>query len=173
MKAKRLTIVAFLLCAIMVLGVGFAALTDVLDIQGSADVNQSAAESAFNDDIYFSGVLAYDEGTANGGKAYTANINTNNNDKGQFTVTGLASKDDFAEITFTIKSESDKDALITPKLSSNTNETYFAISSDWESQPKTLAAGGTLTITVKVLLRETPTETISGSFIIELTAVAG
>ena len=170
MKAKRLTVVAFLLCAIMVLGVGFAALTDVLDIQGSADINQSAAESAFNDDIYFSDFSEYKSGDA--GVAYTANINTNNNDKGQFTVTGLASKDDFAQITFTIKSESDKAAKITPKVSSNTNETYFAISSDWEGQEKTLAAGGTLTITVKVLLKETPTETISGSFIIELTAVA-
>ena len=37
MKAKRLTIVAFLLCAIMVLGAGYATLTDSLQISGTAD----------------------------------------------------------------------------------------------------------------------------------------
>ena len=173
MKAKRLTVVAFLLCAIMILGVGFAALTNVLDIQGTADVSQSAAESEFNEDIYFSEVSTYDANTAGEAKSYTASIVANNNDKATFTVTGLATKDDYATITFTIKSKSDRDAVVTPSVTTNTKAEYFAISSDWNSQPKDLAANSEIKISITVTLLQTPTETISGSFIIELTAVAG
>ncbi len=171
MKAKRLTVVAFLLCAIMILGVGFAALTNVLDITGKADVNQSAAESEFNHDIYFSDYSEYQDGDE--GVAYTASITANNNDKASFTVTGLASKGDYAVITFTIKSESDRDAVVTPNLTTNTLTEYFTLTSNWNSQAKELKAGEEISIAVKVELIKTPTETISGSFIIELTAVAG
>ena len=51
MRNRKTVVAAFLLVAVMMLGVGYAALTDILDITGSADVNQSAAEEAFNEDI--------------------------------------------------------------------------------------------------------------------------
>ena len=58
MKNRKTVVVAFLLCAVLLLGVGYAALSDTLDITGSADVNQSAAEEAFNEDVYFSAAVA-------------------------------------------------------------------------------------------------------------------
>ena len=58
MKNRKSIVVAFLLVAVMLLGVGYAALTDILDITGSADINQSAAEEAFNEDVYFTGAVA-------------------------------------------------------------------------------------------------------------------
>jgi hypothetical protein len=45
--------------------------------------------------------------------------------------------------------------------------------SDWNAKPKTIAAGSSETYTVTVTLLKTPTESIHGSFHIELTAVAG
>ena len=166
MKKRRSTIIAFLLVAALCLGIGYAALTDVLDIQGTAEVNQSAAEDSFNQDIYFSAVSS--------GEGYTASINTDNPDKATFTVTGLKDKDQTIEITYTIKNEGDLDAVVTPKLLQNSNDTYFKITSDWESQPKTVAANSeNTTITVYVTLLALPTETQAGSFNIELTAVAG
>lgn len=169
MKQRKTVIVAFLLAAVLLLGVGYAALTDVLDITGSADVNQSAAEEAFNEDIHFSEAKANDAGN-------TASVNTDNNDKASFTANNLKGKGDKATFTFTIVNNGDLDATVTPSISSNTNAKYFKIYSDWtvdgQPQAKTLAAGGSLTYTVTMELIETPTETISGSCIIELTAVS-
>lgn len=165
MKNRKRIVVAFLLVAVMLMSVGYAALTDVLDITGSADVNRSAAEDAYNADIYFTAAVANQTGN-------TASVNADNNDKASFTANTLKGKDDTATFTFTITNEGDLDASVTPSISSNTNEPYFAISSDWNGQPKTLDAGESLTYMVTVTLLETPTDTISGSFIIELTAVA-
>lgn len=173
MKQRKTVIVAFLLAAVLLLGVGYAALTDVLDITGSADVNQSAAEEAFNEDIYFRN----EEGDVKIHEAgNTASVNADNNDKASFTAKNLKGKGDKATFTFTIVNDGDLAAQVTPSISSNTNAKYFKIYSDWtvdgQPQTKTLEAGKTLTYTVTMELIETPTETISGSCIIELTAVS-
>ena len=168
MKNRRTVVVAFLLCAVMLLGVGYAALSDTLDITGSADVNQSAAEEAFNEDIYFSAAVANDTGN-------TASVNADNNDKASFTINTLKGKGDKATFTFTIKNNGDVAADITPKLNAtlgNTNPEYFAVTSDWDGATKTLAAAAEITYTVTVELLKTPTETIAGSFLIELVAVS-
>lgn len=165
MKNRKTVVVAFLLVAAMLLGVGYAALTDVLDITGSADVNQSAAEESFNEDIYFTAAVANQSGN-------TASVNADNNDKASFTANTLKGANDTATFTFTITNAGDVDAVVTPAIKSNTNDTYFAISSDWAGQPKELLAGQSLTYTVTVTLQQTPTETIAGSFVIELTAVS-
>ena len=168
MKNRNTIVVAFLLAAVMLLGVGYAALSDTLDITGSADVNQSAAEEAFNEDIYFSAAVANEAGN-------TASVNADNNDKASFTINTFKGKDDVATFTFTIKNNGDVDANVTPKLNAslgNTNPEYFSISSDWNGEAKTLAAHSEITYTVTVELLKTPTETISGSFLIELVAVS-
>ena len=167
MKNRKLVIVAFLLAAMMLLGVGYAALSDTLDITGSADVNQSAAEEAFNEDVYFSAAVANEVGN-------TASINADNNDKASFTAATLKGKGDKVTFTFTIKNDGDVAATVTPKLNAslgNTNPEYFSISSDWAGEARTLAAHSEITYTVTVELIKTPTVTISGSFLVELTAV--
>ena len=168
MKNRRNVVVAFMLVAVMLLSIGYAALTDTLDITGSADVNQSAAEEAFNEDIYFSAAVANQTGN-------TASVNADNNDKASFTAATLKGKDDAVTFTFTIKNDGDVAATVTPKLNAslgNTNPEYFSIVSDWDGASKTLAAHSELTYTVTVTLLKTPTVTISGSFLIELTAVS-
>ncbi len=168
MKNRRNIVVAFLVFAVMLLGVGYAVLTDVLDITGTADVNQYAAEEAFNEDVHFSAAQANDNGN-------TASVNGDNNDKASFTANTLKGDGDSVSFTFTIKNDGDVDATVTPTLNATTGNTkpeYFLITSDWNGESKTLAAGGELTYTVTVKLIKTPTETISGSFLIELTAVS-
>ena len=168
MKNRKTVVVAFLLCAVLLLGVGYAALTDTLDITGSADVNQSAAEEAFNEDIYFSAAVANEAGN-------TASVNADNNDKASFTAATLKGKGDKVTFTFTIKNDGDVAAEVTPKLNAtlgNTNPEYFSVTSDWAGETKTLDAQSQLTYTVTVELLKTPTETIAGSFLIELVAVA-
>ena len=165
MKNRRNIIVAFLLCACLIVGVGYAALTDILDVTGSADVNQSAAEEAFNEDIFFSAAVANEAGN-------TASVNADNNDKASFTANTLKGKGDKVTFTFTIKNDGDVNATVTPKLNAtlgNTNPEYFSIVSDWDGATKDLAAHSEITYTLTVELLKTPTETISGSFLVELT----
>jgi hypothetical protein len=168
MKNRRNLIVAFLLCACLIVGVGYAALSDTLDINGTADVNQSAAEEAFNEDIYFSDAVANQTGN-------TASVNGDNNDKASFTANTLKGKGDKATFTFTIKNNGDVAAKITPKLNDaqgNTLPGYFTITSDWDGATKDLAAGAEISYTITVELIQTPTETISGSFHVEFKAVS-
>ena len=169
MKNRRTVVVAFLLVAVLLLGVGYAALTDVLDITGTAEIDRAAAESSFNEDIYFSAAVANDNGN-------TASVNADNNDKASFTANNLKGEGDTATFTFSIVNVGDVDATITPRIITNSNTEYFEIYSDWLGATKDLPAGTTadapLTYTVTVKLLKTPTETLSGSFLIDLTAVS-
>ena len=168
MKNRKTVVVAFLLIATMLLGVGYAALTDVLDITGSADINQTAAEEAFNEDIHVTAAVPKEVGN-------TARVNDDNNDKASFTANTLKGKGDKATFTFTITNAGDVDANVTPTLNAtagNTKPEYFSVTSDWDGATKLLEAGESLTYTVTVELLQTPTESISGSFLIELTAVS-
>jgi hypothetical protein len=150
-------------------------LTDVLDITGTADVDKSAAESSFNEDIYFSAAVANETGN-------TASVNADNPDKASFTASTLKGAGDKATFTFSIVNVGDVDAKITPRIitnSSNLNidgSEYFNVYSDWAGATQDLPAGTTdaapLTYTVTVELIKTPTETLSGSFLIDLTATS-
>ena len=169
MKKRRSVVIAFLLVAALLMGIGYAALTDVLDITGSADIDRSAAESSFNEDIYFSAAVANEADN-------TASVNPDNNDKASFTANTLKGAGDKATFTFSIVNVGDVDATITPKITTNTQTEYFKLTSDWNGATQNLPAGtldtAPLTYTVTVELIKTPTETLSGSFLIELTATS-
>ncbi len=176
MKNRKTVVVAFLLIATMLLGIGYAAISDVLDINGSADVSLDAAQSAFDEDIYFSNaeVLTVVK-NAEGKDLNVASISDGDNDQANFTADSLKGAGDYAEFRFTITNASDVDAVVTPTLASdgNSNTEYFDIVSDWNGQPKTIEAGKSMTYTVTVTLKKTPTEAAHGAFHIELNAVAG
>ena len=53
MKNRRLVIGAFLMVAVLSLGVGFAALSDTLSVGGTAAYSPEAAADEFNADVYF------------------------------------------------------------------------------------------------------------------------
>ena len=168
MKKRRNLIISLLLVAALALGVGYAAVSDVLDINGTVDVSVSAAEEAFNSDIYFVDAVANEEGNV-------ASVNADDDDMASFTIFTFKGKDDVATFTFTIENKGDLDAVVTPTLAAdgNTNPEFFDIVSDWAGQPKTIKAGESATYTVTVTLLKTPTEAVHGAFHIELNAVAG
>ena len=83
MKRRNL-VVTFMLVAALALGVGYAALSDILDIQGTAEISTGAMEEAFNQDVYFSAVVVNNPTTGS-----TASINADNNDKATFTAKGF------------------------------------------------------------------------------------
>ncbi len=163
MKARRSIVIAFLLVAVMVLGVGFAAVSTTLDITGKADVNP---DSAFKTDIKFTEANALEAGN-------TANVNINDDNKASFTANNLSGQGDSASFTFKVKNEGDLDATISVTTCAVTvgDTDLFEIDTDWDAaQP--LDANGEATITVTVSLKNTPKESVSGSFIVELKAEA-
>ena len=174
MKNRRIVVVAFLLAAVMLLGVGYAVLTDTLDVTGSADVDVNGLNAEFEEDIYFSAAVA-NKAAGEDSTPNTASVNSDNNDKASFTAKSLKKKNDEATFTFTINNDSAHDVVVTPKLNAtlgNTNTEYFELTSDWAGAAKTIPAGSTMTYTVTIKLIKDPTEAVAGSFLVELTAVA-
>ena len=173
MKNRKTVVVAFLLAAVMLLGVGYAALTDTLDITGSVDVNINDLNDEFEKDIYFSDakpVVAEGKTTVD-----TASVNGDNNDKASFSIKSLKAKGETASFIFTIKNDSAHEVSVQPKLNEtlgNTNTEYFKLTSDWNGQAKTIAANSSITYTWTVELIKDPVEAVSGSFLVELVATA-
>ena len=164
MKNRKKVVMSFLMIAVLLMGVGYAALTDTLVINGTADISEAGAQNAFNQDIKFTAAVAHDNKDL-------ASVVQGDDDMASFTANSLNGKGDTAEFTFTIANEGDLDAVVTPSLSGNDKEEYFDIYSDWDGQAQELASGDTITYTVTVELLKTPTATIHGSFHIQLTAV--
>lgn len=107
MKNRKLVVVAFLLVSVMLLGVGYAALTDVLTISGQGNFSTSAADNQFKEDVYFSAAVANVSGD-------TATILSDNN-RASFTCNSVALVGETATFTFTVTNESAHDAVITVK----------------------------------------------------------
>ena len=103
MKNRKTIIVAFMLLACMLLGVGYAALTDTLTIAGQANVTTGESSDEFKEDIYFK--------SANATAPDTATVLTDNN-RASFTVNSLSLDGDTATFTFVIANESEHNATV-------------------------------------------------------------
>ena len=109
MKNRRIVVVAFLLAAVMLLGIGYATLTDTLYINGSMSADNSQSQSEFQQNIYFSKAEALS--TTNG--EIEAHVTADNN-KAYFETVGMKNEGDIAKFKFTIVNTSDWNALVTP-----------------------------------------------------------
>ena len=184
MKNRRRIIVAFMLCAVMLLGIGYAAVTDALKIDGTAEINSGNVQSAFDANVYFSAAEVV--GNAGGDQAW---IDSVDNDIANFKSVNLAEQGNTAVFKFTIKNDSDLEVSVAPVLNYSGSEEaqtlakkYFDVYSDWKNQEtgvvatKTIAPGEEITYTVTVKLKETPAlgdgGLLSSSFIINLTVTS-
>lgn len=163
MKKRRIIILAFMLIAVMVVGIGFAAYSTTLAIHGTTSVSAEAIE--FTEDVHFLSVVSSKEefGTATIGDGQTAT----------FTVDGMTAYNDRVQFTYTIENTSDYDVNIeitthpTPASVSKCTVTT-ALSSNTIAKD-----GGTITATVTVVLNEdvtTPVDPINWT--IEYTATS-
>ena len=183
MKNRRNIVIAFMLCAVMLLGVGYAAVSDALDILGTAEINAGNVQSAFDTNVYFSAAHANTHTT--GATPDKAWVSSEDNDFAQFNSYNLAEVGDMSTFTFTIKNDSDLEVSVMPVLTYSGNAEaqalaaqYFDVYSDWKVngtvQPRNIAAGGEITYTVTVKLKQTPALAegglLSSTFNIKLTA---
>ena len=162
MKNRRNIVVAFLLCACLIVGVGFAELTDTLTIGGSATIDTNDAKVAFDEDIKFTSATITATNTT--GKNYDDSKEDKvscSDDTVTFEVYSLKGQNDYVTFTVTIENAGDVDAIVTlgDNTIGNTADGYFNMDSDWSN--RTIAAEGSATFTVTIKLNKTPTDSIS------------
>ena len=175
MKNRKIVVVGFLLVAALLLGIGYAALTDTLTIIGNAHVDVDTANKTFDERIYFSDsqVLSSGSGTTLDTASHTA-------DDATYTANSLAVVGDKAEFEFTITNVSNVDAVISvaaKKLSgvdnpSNSNTDKFEVTYAYPDGMEVAKQGGTITVIVTVELIKPVTSATSATFGIELTATS-
>ena len=174
MKNRKIIVVAFMLCATLLLGIGYAALTDTLTIIGNAHIDVDTANKTFDERIYFSAA----EATSSTGTGTTADVVSFNTDDATYTANKLALVNEKSVFTFTIKNVSNVDAVISvesTKLSgdtnpSNSNVDKFTVEYAYPDGMTVAKNGGTITVVVTVTVKEAVTSATSATFGIELTA---
>lgn len=176
MKNRKIVVVAFLLIAVLLLGVGYAALTDTLTIIGNAHIDVGEANKTFDEKIYFSAA----EATSSTGSGTTADTASYTADDATFTANKLATVGQKSVFTFTITNDSNVDAVITVapnKLSgdnnpSNSNTDKFTVEYSYPDGMNIAKNGGTIKVVVTVTVKEPVTSATSATFGIELTATS-
>ena len=178
MFKRKNGVLAFLLVAVMLLGVGFAALSDDLAISGSAaavvegeEGTTTPAEQLFDESI---GFTAAEVGTCSTGVTITPDATTYSYvDAVSFTATGFVKEGDTAKVTYTISNKHpDLGAEIPVPAVTNANPTYFNVTTDWGTGAKQIAAvNGSTTVTVTVELIKAPIADQTASIDIEFTGI--
>ena len=150
-----------LLVLILVLGVGYAAVSEVtLNIDGSATVASEALKVSFN------GVTD----TEDDGKVVASS--TDNSLNASIQVTNLT-LNEAVSATYTIKNqETDVDANVIKKQISNDKPEFFEVTTSVDDSAETITAGGTGTVTVTVRLIKTPIETSDSTANIQIDLTA-
>ncbi len=130
MRTRRFTITAFLLAAIMVLGIGFAALADELDINGTVEISGTQAETTFDGDVHFDSVNfdVAQHVVKTGSTQHTSNATAGGNvsfsadsDTVTFMSTTFADLGDTTAITLTIVNEYIKAVKVTAVITFTNN----------------------------------------------------
>ncbi|MDD5980353.1 MAG: hypothetical protein PUC23_04495 [bacterium] len=145
MKNKKSLLGLCLLVLVLVLGVGYAVVSSVnLDITGTAKVKSSDLKVSFNG---VTNVSSADKVSANA---------TDGSLSATIAVTDLTLNESVTA-TYTIKNEeTDVNAEVIKASIVNNKPDYFEVTTDVDSSPKTINAGGTTTVTVTVKLVQTP-----------------
>ena len=177
MKNRKIVVVAFMLIAVLLMGVGFAELTDVLTITGSAKADTSVSQTEFDDDVYFSATSIVTDSTGN--KA--ASQIKEGRDDATITAEHFTTKGQIVKVKFTITNDSpDFDAVLTLQANADGNVTVengadhdpvFTVTWSWTEDgvtggETTIAAGESKDVWVTIVLNETPIEAHDVSFTI-------
>lgn len=185
MKNRRRIIVAFMLCAVMLLGIGYAALTDDLFITGDATLNTTQAQKEFDEDIYFSDAAVKSTTgsyTSDGGVAVVDKAEVVSPDSARFNVLTLAKQNETVTFVYTITNDStefDADITADAGYPTTNDPTNFEITYDMDANIDGIQTvgtavknGGTVQILVTVKLLNSPEENTTATFNFDITATS-
>jgi hypothetical protein len=169
MKKRKSALLAFLLCAGFILGVGYASVTKNLNISGTG----AATPNDANYIVKFAESVTTDKTHA---PKATVTATRSSELAATFSVGGLTTKGEYVTATYTIENHSTefKAQINSAKVQKASNDTS-AFTSDYFEVTATLGAKTTLeckdnttvdttTVTIEVKLLKTPTENKDCSF---------
>ncbi len=157
MIKRNKVLVAFMLVAVLCMSIGFAAVSDTLNVSGklSMDVTNNEIVEEFNADVYFKSVAQPETGV-------TASVNASDNDLVDIAIdnTVLTKVGDSTVITATIENAGEYAVtLATPTTSNTAIANYATVTAELAAIE--LAAGGTTTLTITVKLTAIPAESFN------------
>ena len=160
---KTLQIVLLVVIAVVTLGIGYAAITAVnLIINGNA----TASVNQENFKVHFTQAQSI---TGSTGASGTSSIDTQDDTKAMFDVTGLTKVGDYAEAVYIVRNDSNGVGAEISLSVSNSNSEYFKVTETILDNK--LQAGEETTAKVKVEMIKTPiTDSVSTSITASLTA---
>ena len=170
MKNRRNVIVAFLLICVMILGVGYAVLSDTLLIKGTAELSDTNASKALDADVYFTKA----ERVEGGEDGDTASINADDNDIANFNIQSFDSMTDVVVYEFTVTNAGANGltAELAASVVVNDHPDVFDVDFEWKNGKDTVAPGETAILVVTITPDSIPTETVVGSINIQVVATA-
>jgi hypothetical protein len=150
MKKRNSMIVLAILIAVLVLGVGYAAVSAVsLNLTGSAKVKDIAL------DVVFTGETDVD--TSGADEADCVATSDTNGLTGTITVTDLKTVGEKVSAIYTVKNrEISLSASVLKKTITNSKSDFFKVTTSVDSTPAVIAKGATTTVTVTVELIKVP-----------------
>ncbi len=183
MKKRRFAIVAFLMAAVMTIGIGYAAATTYLNIGGTGTVTQENGQNAFSENVTFTEVSPFqDDPSDEHDISYTASIEDNKK-SAIFGSSNFKHVDDHFEIKYTIKNANTTTAYVSfdPNITSNTLTNIFDFTYEFdnatdggevteEGKTGAIAANGTIDVIVTVRLKVNVTVKTDASFSIRIVA---
>lgn len=149
MKNRKRIIVSFMIVACMLMAVGFAALTDTLNVNGDAEIDFASANEGFDADVYFSDAVAEENGDS-------ASVSALSDDKAVFAVRSLNAKGDTATFTFTVKNDNDFTAYVKLNETKNHNDNAEFFGIQISHTQFEIPAHGTVVFSVTVELLKVP-----------------
>ena len=168
MKNRKTVVVAFLLVAVMLMGVGYASLTDTLTLIGNATIDLTQAGTNYDAKVYWSAATIVNT-TNTSTKDEVGGVGT---DDATFRLHSLATMGDKAVLKFTITNESNVPVEITvaePTIT-GANLEKFSCGYTYSRADKIIPAGGTMDVTVTVTVSAPVTEAATATFSISYTA---
>ena len=145
MRNRKTIVTAFVLAACMLIGVGYAVLSDSLRIDGTVSIDHANVNKAFDELVYFASAAPVkdDRGTAYGSDETpvdTASVSNTEGTENDIVVVGVHSPtfaDDVAYFKVTIKNDYEKNVYVKPKIDTSSaifDSTLVKISSSWTQQ---------------------------------------
>ena len=182
MKTRRIAIASFLLVAVLVMGIAYAALTDNLFIKGEASLATTSAQVNFDEDVYFQDAdVKTGTGGTNTSTPDTVSIGQTDPDSATFYVKSLGNAGESVTFWFTIKNDSTEfDAEVSLDANYPTTtvpemfDITYSIVDDGPANegPIDVKAGQTATVYVTVVLKATPQANQTAAFNVNLTATS-
>ena len=174
MKKRRTLIISLLLVAALALGIGYAALSTDLTVNGSVSNSPHPIDVTF-----VSGAIDNTVGLASAREASKV-VCTEGAKSATFDVAGLVHQDDCVVATFVVRNNNKYSVTMNnPSISETDTHKFFTATTTWldaegnaTGTAPTLAAGATATFRVTVTMDKNTAETYTGDFVLTVTATS-